>query len=49
VKAKTPMRLITLSTWDMKRMERDLPQAVEKIREVIQERRKTLDSKDTDG
>ena len=43
VTAKTPMRLITLSTWDMKRMERDLPEAVARLREVVAERREALD------
>ncbi len=37
--AKTPMRLITLTGWDMKRLEKTIPEAVEKVRAVIEERR----------
>ena len=37
--AKTPMRLITLTSWDFKRMERVMPEAVERVREVLEERR----------
>lgn len=39
VTAKTPMRLITLTSWDFKRMERVMPEAVERVREVLEERR----------
>jgi CRP-like cAMP-binding protein len=39
VVAKTPMRLVTLTGWDMKRMEKTMPEAVEKVRAVIEERR----------
>ncbi|MFN2616123.1 MAG: cyclic nucleotide-binding domain-containing protein [Thermoleophilaceae bacterium] len=39
VVAKTPMRLITLSGWDLRRMEKSMPQAVEQIREVMEQRR----------
>jgi CRP-like cAMP-binding protein len=39
VVAKTPMRLVTLTGWDMKRMEKSMPEAVEKVRAVIEERR----------
>ena len=39
VTARTPMRLITLSGWDMKRMEKSMPQAVERVREVLEQRR----------
>ena len=39
VVAKTPMRLITLTGWDLKRMERTMPEAVEVIRQKIEERR----------
>ena len=39
VTAKTPMRLITLTGWDMKRLERNIPQAVEQIRRVLEQRR----------
>ena len=37
--AKSPMRLITLSGWDLKRMEKSMPQAVDQIREVMEQRR----------
>ena len=39
VTAKTPMRLITLTGWDMKRLERNIPQAIEQIRLVLDQRR----------
>jgi CRP/FNR family cyclic AMP-dependent transcriptional regulator len=39
VVAKSDMRLITLTGWDMKRMEKSMPEAVEKVRQVIEERR----------
>jgi CRP/FNR family transcriptional regulator, cyclic AMP receptor protein len=39
VVAKTPMRLVTLTGWDLKRMEKAMPEAVEKVRAVIEERR----------
>jgi CRP-like cAMP-binding protein len=39
VTAKTPLRLITLDRWDMKRLEKAIPSAVEKIREVVEKRR----------
>ncbi|HEY1277133.1 MAG TPA: cyclic nucleotide-binding domain-containing protein [Thermoleophilaceae bacterium] len=39
VVAKTDVRLITLTGWDLKRMERAMPEAVERIREVIETRR----------
>jgi CRP/FNR family transcriptional regulator, cyclic AMP receptor protein len=39
VTAKTPMRLITLTGWDLKRVERAAPQAIERIRAVLEERR----------
>jgi CRP/FNR family cyclic AMP-dependent transcriptional regulator len=32
VVAKTPMRMITLDQWDMRRLEKAIPAAVEKIR-----------------
>ena len=41
VTAKTPMRLVTLTGWDLKRMERAAPQAMERIRSVLDERRQT--------
>ena len=39
VTAKTPMRLITLTGWDLKRVERTAPQAIERVRAVLEERR----------
>jgi CRP-like cAMP-binding protein len=39
VVAKTDMRLVTLTGWDMKRMEKAMPQAVERVREVLEQRR----------
>jgi CRP-like cAMP-binding protein len=39
VTAKTPMKLITLTGWDLRRVERTAPQAVERIRVVLEERR----------
>jgi CRP/FNR family transcriptional regulator, cyclic AMP receptor protein len=39
VVAKTPMRLITLTGWDLRRVERTAPQALERIRAVFEERR----------
>ena len=39
VTAKTPVRLITLTGWDLKRVERSAPQAMERIRAVLEERR----------
>jgi len=39
VTATSPMRLITLTGWDMKRMEKSMPEAVETIRQVLAERK----------
>jgi cAMP-dependent protein kinase regulator len=39
VTAKTPMRLITLTGWDMKRVEKAMPEALERLRGIIEERR----------
>ena len=39
VVAATPMRLLTLSHWDVKRMERQAPEVIEQLRRVIDERR----------
>ncbi|MGI8511848.1 MAG: cyclic nucleotide-binding domain-containing protein [Solirubrobacteraceae bacterium] len=39
VSAKSDMRLITLTGWDLKRLERNIPEAIEEIRRVIEERR----------
>jgi CRP/FNR family transcriptional regulator, cyclic AMP receptor protein len=39
VTAKSPMRLVTLTGWDLKRMERHIPEAVERVRATLEERR----------
>ena len=39
VVAKTPMRLITLTSWDVKRLEKQIPQAAQRLREQIEARR----------
>jgi CRP-like cAMP-binding protein len=39
VVAKEPMRMITLTGWEMKRLEKANPEAVEEIRRVIEERK----------
>ena len=39
VTAKTPMRLVTLSGWDLRRVERAAPQAIERVRKVLEERK----------
>jgi CRP/FNR family cyclic AMP-dependent transcriptional regulator len=39
VAAKTPMRLVTLTGWDLRRVERTAPQAIERVRAVLEERR----------
>ena len=39
VTAKTPMRLVTLTGWDMKRMERHIPEEIERVRATLEERR----------
>jgi cAMP-dependent protein kinase regulator len=39
VTARTPMTLITLTGWDMKRMERHIPDAIERVRATLEERR----------
>jgi CRP-like cAMP-binding protein len=39
VTAKTPVRVVTLTGWDLKRVERAAPQAMERIRSVLEERR----------
>lgn len=39
VTAKTPMRVITLTGWDLRRVERTAPQAIERVRAVLEERR----------
>ena len=39
VTAKTPMLVVTLTGWDLKRMERSVPQAIERVRDTIEARR----------
>jgi CRP/FNR family transcriptional regulator, cyclic AMP receptor protein len=39
VTAKTPMQLVTLTGWDLRRIERTVPQAVERVRAVLEARR----------
>jgi CRP/FNR family transcriptional regulator, cyclic AMP receptor protein len=39
VTAKSPVRIITLTGWDLKRIERSMPEAIERIRATIEERR----------
>jgi CRP-like cAMP-binding protein len=39
VTAKTPVRLVTLTGWDLRRVERSAPEAMERIRTVLEERR----------
>jgi CRP-like cAMP-binding protein len=37
--AKTPMTLFTLSHWDVKRLQREAPEAIDELRRVIEARR----------
>ena len=37
--SKTPMTLFTLSHWDVKRLERRAPEAIRRLREVLEQRR----------
>ena len=39
VTAKTRMHLVTLTGWDLKRMERHIPEAIERVRETLEARR----------
>ena len=39
VVAKTDMQLVTLTGWDMKRLEKAIPEAVDQIRQVMETRR----------
>jgi CRP/FNR family cyclic AMP-dependent transcriptional regulator len=39
VTAKSPMRLVTLTGWDLRRVERTAPQAIERVRSVLEKRR----------
>jgi CRP-like cAMP-binding protein len=41
VTAKTPMLLVTLTGWDLRRIERSVPHAVARIREALEERRQS--------
>ena len=39
VTAKTQMHLVTLTGWDLKRMERHIPKAIEQVRATLEQRR----------
>ena len=39
VVAKTPMRLVTLTSWDVKRLEKQIPEAAQRLREQVEARR----------
>ena len=39
VRAASPLRLITLTGWDLKRVERAAPEAIERVRSALEERR----------
>jgi CRP/FNR family cyclic AMP-dependent transcriptional regulator len=39
VTAKSSMRLVTLTGWDLRRVERTAPEAIERVRAVLEERR----------
>lgn len=39
VEAASPMRLITLTGWDMARVEKAMPEAIEQLHRAIEERR----------
>ncbi len=39
VTARTPMKLVTLTGWDLRRIERSVPQAVARVRAALDERR----------
>ena len=41
VTAKTPMKLVTLTGWDLKRMERHIPEATERVRATLEERKQS--------
>jgi CRP-like cAMP-binding protein len=41
VVAKTPMTLLTLSSWDVKRLESKSPEAMEQLQDVIEQRRQS--------
>ena len=39
VTAKTSVRIVTLTGWDLKRIERSVPEAIERVRSTLEERR----------
>ncbi|MGH2837361.1 MAG: cyclic nucleotide-binding domain-containing protein [Thermoleophilaceae bacterium] len=39
VEASSPMRLITLTGWDMARVEKAMPEAIQQLHQTIEERR----------
>ena len=39
VRATSPLRLLTLTSWDIRRLERDAPVAMSKVHAVLEERR----------
>ena len=39
VTAKTEMKLVTLTGWDLKRMERHIPEAIERVRAALEDRK----------
>ncbi len=39
--ARTPMTLLTLSSWDVKRLESKSPEAIQQLQDVIQKRRQS--------
>ena len=39
VTATTSMRVVTLTGWDLKRIERKVPEAIERVRATLEERR----------
>jgi CRP-like cAMP-binding protein len=39
VSATSPMRLITLTRWELRRMEKEMPDAMAEIRKAVEERR----------
>jgi CRP-like cAMP-binding protein len=41
VVAETPMTLLTLSSWDVKRLESKAPEAIKQLQDVIEQRRKS--------
>jgi CRP/FNR family transcriptional regulator, cyclic AMP receptor protein len=43
VTARTPMQLVTLTGWDLRRIERNVPKAVARVREVLEARRPAAD------